>query len=110
MIGARICNGRVVNSVSILARLETVGSSLGKPRHLSAGSILRRRAGLALIASYALLNGARFANTWYEEVSSMKLREIPSLFKEAGMEWFNDNVPRLGAALAYYTIFALARS
>src|SRR5437899_1765005 len=38
----------------------------------------------------------------------MKVREIPSLFKEAGIEWFNDNVPRLGAALAYYTIFALA--
>jgi membrane protein len=38
----------------------------------------------------------------------MKLQEIPNLFKEAGIEWFNDNVPRLGAALAYYMIFALA--
>jgi membrane protein len=38
----------------------------------------------------------------------MKIQEVPNLFKEAGIEWFNDNVPRLGAALAYYTIFALA--
>jgi hypothetical protein len=32
----------------------------------------------------------------------MKLREIPGLFKEAAIEWFNDNVPHLGAALAYF--------
>jgi len=38
----------------------------------------------------------------------MKLRELPALFKEAAFAWFDDNAPRLGAALAYYTIFALA--
>src|SRR5438309_978004 len=42
------------------------------------------------------------------EPSAMKVKEIPGLLKEAAIEWFNDNAPRLGAALAYYTIFALA--
>src|SRR5688500_12732273 len=30
------------------------------------------------------------------------------LFRETFAEWAEDRVPRLGAALAYYTIFALA--
>jgi membrane protein len=30
------------------------------------------------------------------------------LLKEAGSGWWRDNAPRLGAALAYYTIFSLA--
>jgi len=38
----------------------------------------------------------------------MKWRDIPTLFKEAAYEWINDNAPRMGAALAYYTMFALA--
>jgi membrane protein len=29
------------------------------------------------------------------------------LLKETGAEWTNDNAPRLGAALAYYTVFAI---
>src|SRR5438045_3833950 len=35
-------------------------------------------------------------------------RDVSTLFKEAAFDWVNDNAPRLGAALAYYTIFALA--
>ena len=38
----------------------------------------------------------------------MRPREIGSLVKQAGTEWLEDKVPRLGAALAYYTVFAIA--
>ncbi len=38
----------------------------------------------------------------------MRPREIGSLVKQAGTEWLDDRVPRLGAALAYYTVFAIA--
>ena len=38
----------------------------------------------------------------------MRLRSIWDLFKTAGAEWLKDKAPRLGAALAYYTLFALA--
>jgi uncharacterized BrkB/YihY/UPF0761 family membrane protein len=30
------------------------------------------------------------------------------VLKHALIGWWNDNVPRLGASLAYYTLFALA--
>jgi membrane protein len=33
---------------------------------------------------------------------------IPKLLKETGYEWYADRVPRLGAALAFYTLFSLA--
>jgi membrane protein len=35
-------------------------------------------------------------------------RALGSVFKSALAGWWNDNVPRLGASLAYYTLFALA--
>jgi membrane protein len=40
----------------------------------------------------------------------MKLtgKNIFKLFKQAAMDWSNDHAPRLGAALAFYTIFSLA--
>ena len=38
----------------------------------------------------------------------MTLRDFGWLFKRALAGWWNDNVPRLGASLAYYTLFALA--
>lgn len=31
-----------------------------------------------------------------------------AVLKETFAGWWNDNVPRMGAALAYYTLFALA--
>src|ERR1043166_2358373 len=31
-----------------------------------------------------------------------------SLLKQTGVEWLDDKAPQLGAALAYYTVFALA--
>ena len=31
------------------------------------------------------------------------------LLKQTFSEWLEDKVPRLGAALAYYTVFSLAR-
>jgi membrane protein len=38
----------------------------------------------------------------------MKLEDMPGLIKQAGSQWLEDKVPRLGAALAYYTVFAIA--
>ncbi|MEO5657222.1 MAG: YhjD/YihY/BrkB family envelope integrity protein, partial [Nitrospiria bacterium] len=39
---------------------------------------------------------------------SITPRMFWGLLKATYVEWNNDNVPRLGAALAYYTIFSLA--
>jgi membrane protein len=38
----------------------------------------------------------------------MTSRAALGLLKEAGADWLDDEAPRLGAALAYYTLFALA--
>jgi membrane protein len=40
----------------------------------------------------------------------MKLnaKAIWAVIKDAGAQWWNDKAPRLGAALAYYTVFSLA--
>lgn len=38
----------------------------------------------------------------------MNFKTIFSLLKETGSEWVNDKAPRLGAALAYYTVFSIA--
>jgi membrane protein len=35
-------------------------------------------------------------------------RDLGSVLSRAIMGWWNDNVPRMGAALAYYTLFSLA--
>src|SRR4030095_559453 len=39
---------------------------------------------------------------------TMKARELWYILKCALEGWWNDNVPRLGASLAYYTLFAMA--
>jgi membrane protein len=39
---------------------------------------------------------------------TMKVRDLWYIFKCAVAGWWNDNVPRLGASLAYYTLFAMA--
>jgi membrane protein len=38
----------------------------------------------------------------------MPLRELWAVLKRAVAGWWNDNVPHLGAALSYYTLFSLA--
>src|SRR5262245_11842688 len=38
----------------------------------------------------------------------MTLREAGRLFKEAGVKFWHDNGPRLGAALAFYTAVSLS--
>jgi membrane protein len=38
----------------------------------------------------------------------MKARDLGWILKRTIAGWWNDNVPRLGASLAYYTLFALA--
>ncbi|MEO7358723.1 MAG: YhjD/YihY/BrkB family envelope integrity protein, partial [Gemmatimonadaceae bacterium] len=37
----------------------------------------------------------------------LRAREIPRLFLAAAKGWSSDNVPRLGASLAYYTLFSI---
>jgi membrane protein len=41
-------------------------------------------------------------------VHTMNLRAVLALFKVTFSEWYGDNAPRLGAALAYYTVFSLS--
>ncbi|HEX9871857.1 MAG TPA: YihY/virulence factor BrkB family protein [Candidatus Tectomicrobia bacterium] len=38
----------------------------------------------------------------------MRLRDIPVLLQETALAWYADRGPRLGAALAFYTLFSLA--
>jgi len=38
----------------------------------------------------------------------LRAREIPGLVLCAAKDWSSDNVPRLGASLAYYTLFSIA--
>src|SRR5215210_5108923 len=38
----------------------------------------------------------------------MHLRDLGAVFKDAVIGWWDDNVPRLGASLSYYTLFAVA--
>src|SRR4030095_12321655 len=39
---------------------------------------------------------------------AMRPRDVFAMLKEAFQDWNEDNAPRLGAALSYYTIFSLA--
>jgi membrane protein len=41
-------------------------------------------------------------------VLTMNLRAVLALLKETFSKWYGDNAPRLGAALAYYTVFSLS--
>ena len=36
------------------------------------------------------------------------LKALPEVFRQASSEWINDNAPRLGAAVAFYTLLSLA--
>ncbi len=38
----------------------------------------------------------------------LQFKALPGLLKEALREWINDNAPRLGASLAFYTLLSLA--
>jgi membrane protein len=38
----------------------------------------------------------------------MTLRRLWAVLRRAVAGWWNDNVPHLGAALSYYTLFSLA--
>jgi len=38
----------------------------------------------------------------------LPLRALPRLFRQASGEWINDNAPRLGASVAFYTLLSLA--
>ena len=38
----------------------------------------------------------------------LRAREIPALLWTAAKDWASDDVPRLGASLAYYTLFSIA--
>jgi len=41
-------------------------------------------------------------------ILDVRARQIAALFRESLSEWNQDNVPRLGAALAFYTLLSLA--
>jgi membrane protein len=38
----------------------------------------------------------------------MKVKDVWLILRDTALEWYNDNAPRLGAALAYYAVFSLA--
>ncbi len=40
--------------------------------------------------------------------SWLLLKALPRMFRQASSEWVNDNAPRLGAAVAFYTLLSLA--
>ena len=40
--------------------------------------------------------------------SRITMRALGAVLRRSVAGWWNDNVPRLGASLAYYTLFALA--
>jgi membrane protein len=40
--------------------------------------------------------------------SWLLLKALPDVFRQASSEWVNDNAPRLGAAVAFYTLLSLA--
>jgi membrane protein len=40
--------------------------------------------------------------------SWLPLEALPQVFRQASSEWVNDNVPRLGASVAFYTLLSLA--
>jgi membrane protein len=55
--------------------------------------------------SWAVLKG-RAATGW--KSSLLNLKVIGGLFRETFTDWMDDKAPRLGAALAYYTVFSVA--
>jgi membrane protein len=66
------------------------------------------------VVSEADANSRAEANSGQEVVRHLKLfcrlnpKEIWGALKETISEWSNDNVPRLGASLAFYTLLSLA--
>ena len=40
--------------------------------------------------------------------SGLLLKALPRVFRQASSEWVNDNAPRLGASVAFYTLLSLA--
>ena len=53
--------------------------------------------------------GTRFvAPTYISQPSWLPLKTVPGLFRQAMSGWIDDNAPRLGASLAFYTLLSLA--
>ena len=48
-------------------------------------------------------NALRFAS-----ISWPRLKALPRVFRQASSEWISDNAPRLGAAVAFYSLLSLA--
>src|SRR5207237_5013644 len=71
------------------ARKETLTNSPWAKSHLPWGQSLPRRTPLRVVSFF------------------MNLKAIWELIKAAGSAWVKDNDARLGAALSYYTIFAI---
>jgi membrane protein len=44
----------------------------------------------------------------FRRILRLRFQDLGALLREAASEWHSDNVPRLGAALAFYTLLSLA--
>jgi membrane protein len=55
-----------------------------------------------------MARGQRTARATGSKSTSLTAGRLGTVFKTAVAGWWNDNVPRMGAALAYYTLFSLA--
>ncbi len=44
----------------------------------------------------------------HTRTSLLLLKAMPHMLQRASSEWVNDNVPRLGASVAFYTLLSLA--
>jgi uncharacterized BrkB/YihY/UPF0761 family membrane protein len=67
-------------------------------------------AGLACIAERRADSSCTLRRRMSSTVRSYTVNPcaISRLLSETGYEWYADRVPRLGAALAFYTLFSLA--
>ena len=71
--------------------------------HLAVASTLRLELGIR----FATTSGVKFAEH-FKQFCWLRPKEFPALLKETVSEWIDDNVPRLGASLAFYTLLSLA--
>lgn len=47
-------------------------------------------------------------NAYRHSITWLLLKALPRMCRQASSEWVNDNAPRLGAAIAFYTLLSLA--
>src|SRR5215470_6156341 len=91
-----------------------VSTSTYSTRHSWASTMLRRGMEAARHENCVRSTTGRKARGLHEDFrltvggKPMNLRTIWELFRATVTEWWEDNAPRLGAALAFYTLLSLA--